>query len=499
MDALKTRVWGLCLAVSLCAAACGDDDGGDKATPGATTPAVSVDDAYGNVSVSIKGGTADVIVNADADAAISVSCSASWLTVMKGLSSTKGEVKYKVTCQPNDTDERREAEVIFSCEGSADTIVVSQSCVHMPSDAKTIVGNIFAGINIGNTMEVPGGETLWGNPKVYAVYVAGLKSLGFNAVRIPCAWHSYAGPAPSYEIDADWLARVAEVVGYCIDNDMYVVLNSHWDTGWLEDNIFDSGMEEQIVAEQTAIWRQVAEVFVDTDEHLLFAGCNEPGMNETSSGGEKWDGAAVARIVRYEQAFIDAVRASGGNNSLRCLVVQGLGTDISETYKSMDAFPADPANRLIAEVHFYEPYQFALMEEDASWGNVFWYWGEGNHKEGSAHNPAWDCEEDYVVTQFAKMKQKFVDNGIPVIVGEYSTRIQEAATRSDKTEEFDNELHRKSRAYYNRVVTRTAKDNGCAPFYWETGGEINRKDGSAINQYAIDGIMAGAGEGAYPW
>lgn len=504
MCVAKTAMWRLCLllSASLGLSACGDDD--DKATSGGNVPpggaasGVSIDDAYGNVAVGIKGGTADVIVTAEADVALTVSCSASWLSVSKGLSSSKGELKYKVTCEPNDTDHRREAEVIFSCEGFADTVVVSQPCVYMPSDAKALVGKIFAGVNIGNTMEVPTGETGWGNPKVSAEYVAGLKKLGFNAVRIPCAWHSYAGPAPAYALDAEWLARVKEVVGYCIDNDMYVLLNSHWDTGWLEDNIFDAGLEEQIAAEQSAIWSQVAEVFVDTDEHLLFAGCNEPGMNETSSGGKKWDEAAVARVVRYEQAFVDAVRASGGNNSLRCLVVQGLGTDIAETHDRMDVFPSDPANRLIVEVHFYEPYQFALMENDASWGKVFWYWGEGNHKDGSAHNPTWG-EESHIESQFAKMKKQFVDNGIPVIVGEYSTRIQTADKRSDKSEEFDNELHRASRAYYNRVVTRTAKNNGCAPFYWETGGDVSRADGSAINQYAIDGIMEGAGEGVYPW
>lgn len=495
----KTAMWRLCLplAASLSLSACGDDD--DNAPSGGTAPVVSIDEAYGNISVGIKGGTADVVVNADADVSLSVSCSASWLSVSKGLSPNKGELKYRVTCEPNGTDERRLAEVIFACEGFADTIVVSQPCVYMPSDAKTLVGKIFAGVNIGNTMEVPTGETGWGNPKVNAAYVAGLKKLGFNAVRIPCAWHSYAGPAPAYDIDADWLARVKEVVGYCVDNDMYVLLNSHWDTGWLEDNIFDAGLEEQIVAEQSAIWSQVAEAFVDTDEHLLFAGCNEPGMNETSSGGKKWDEAAVARVVRYEQAFVDAVRASGGNNSRRCLVVQGLGTDIAETYDRMGVLPDDPADRLIVEVHFYEPYQFALMEEDASWGKVFWYWGKENHKPGSAHNPTWG-EESHVESQFAKMKRQFVDNlGVPLIVGEYSTRVQSAEKRSDKSEEFDDDLHRASRAYWNRVVTRTAKNNGCAPFYWETGGDVSRADGSAINQYAIDGIMEGAGEGVYPW
>ncbi|WP_289464286.1 cellulase family glycosylhydrolase, partial [Klebsiella pneumoniae] len=93
-------------------------------------------------------------------------------------------------------------------------------------------------------------------------------------------------------------------------------------------------------------------------------------MNETSSKGKKWtDAEAVARVVEYEQTMIDAVRATGCNNAKRTLIVQGLGTSIAETNDHMIALPTDAAeDRLMVEVHFYEPFQFALMEEDASWG-----------------------------------------------------------------------------------------------------------------------------------
>ena len=201
--------------------------------------------------------------------------------------------------------------------------------------------------------------------------------------------------------------------------------------------------------------------------------------------------------MEYEQTFIDAVRATGGRNALRCLVFQGLGTDIANTYTYMKTYPTDVAkDRLIAEVHYYEPYQWALMENDASWGKVFYYWGKDNHKSGSNHNPTWG-EESWVSEQFGKMKTQFVDNGIPVIIGEFSSRIQ--STGCDSSEAIDQELHQKSRAYFNEVVTREAKNNGCAPFYWETGTEINRNTGAVITQYAIDGLMKGAEEGTYPW
>lgn len=373
----------------------------------------------------------------------------------------------------------------------------------MPSDAKTLIAKINVGINIGNTMECNNSndeqaETAWGNPLVNEDYIKGLKALGFNAIRIPCAWHSHIIDAASYTISPAWLQRVKTVVNYCIANDLYVVLNSHWDTGWLEDNIFDSSKRASILAEQKAIWTQIANTFIDFDEHLIFAGSNEPGMNEVSAG-KSWstDASAIARLIEYEQAFIDAVRTTGGNNALRCLIFQGLGTDISNTCNYMSSLPTDNVeNRLIAEVHFYDPYQWTIMSEDADWGKTFYYWGSENHKDGSGHNPTWG-EEAWVDQQMSLMKSNFVDKGIPVIIGEFSSRIQ--TTGSDASEPIDAELHQKSRAAYNLYVTKTAKNNGCAPFYWETGSDINRTDGTAKNQYAIDALLSGAQQGVYPF
>ena len=452
------------------------------------------------ISVGPNSQEVSIVVNANAEP--SFSSSASWLT-KQSLAQADGKYTIVVSVARNLVAEARTGSVVLANDGGSVTVGIEQAAGvddgdAMQSSATELISKIKVGINIGNTMECPSGEGAWSGSKVTPAYVAGLKALGFNAVRIPCAWHSYISDTKTYAIKESWMSRVKEVVDYCLGNDMYVVLNSHWDTGWLEDNIFNTAKQTAIIAEQKAIWTQVANAFKDYDEHLIFAGCNEPGMNETSSGGKKWDADAVARLVKYEQTFIDAVRATGGNNAKRCLVFQGLGTDIASTAESMSDIPTDPAGRLIAEIHYYEPYQWALMEQDAGWGKVFWYWGEDNHKSGSDHNPDWG-EEQWAKDQFAKMKKKFVDNGIPVIVGEFSSRIQTAATRDDKTEEFDEELHKKSRAYYNEVIVREAKNSGCAPFYWETGGEINRTDGTAKNQYAIDGLMRGAEDGQYPF
>ena len=457
-----------------------------------------------SVGAPASASTLTVTVKANAAPTFSAGDNA-WISSAAPVDNGDGSYSFVLTLAQNVLSSVRTGAVTITNGNATVTVTISQeagsgaSTVEM-ADAKTIIASIYTGINIGNTMECPkekGGEGAWSGAKVNEAYIAGLHDLGFNAVRIPCAWHSYTSGS-DYKIDATWMARVKEVVTWCVNYDMYVVLNSHWDTGWLEDNIFSSAVEKSVLAEQKAIWTQIANAFKDFDGHVIFAGCNEPGMNETSSGGKSWkdDATALTRLVEYEQAFIDAVRATGGNNAKRCLVFQGLGTDISSTYDYMTTIPTDVVeDRLIAEVHYYEPYQWALMETDASWGKVFFYWGKDNHKTGSNHNPTWG-EESWVTDQFNKMKTKFVDNGIPVIIGEYSARIQTSSTDS---EEFDKDLHNKSRAYYNEVIAREAKNRGMATFYWETGSDVNRTNGTAKNAYAIDGIMKGAASGNYPW
>lgn len=390
--------------------------------------------------------------------------------------------------------EERTGTISFTLGTVTEEVTVKQAAGSLPdigmeSDAKTLASKMYAGINIGNTLEVPNGQNWGNNATVSEAYIKGLKTLGFNAVRIPCAWSSHAD-ATTYEIDAEWLNKVADAVNLCLINDMYAIVNIHWDGGWLEDNII-SGYSEAINTKQKTLWTQIATKFKDYDEHLLFAGCNEPGMNETSSNDALMTVTAKQTIMKYEQTFVDAVRATGGNNATRCLIVQIPATRISAGLSDF-SMPTDVVSgRLMVEAHFYDPYQFCLMEEDANWGKVFWYWGTANHVNGSEHNATSGSEENYVQEQFQKMKETFVDAGYPVIIGEYSAMKRTVSENQEK--------HNASRAYWNEVVTREAKSHGIVPFYWETNGDINRSTGEAKEKYAIDGIMKGAAAGNYPY
>ena len=422
-----------------------------------------------------------------------ITCNDTWIT-RAATKANMAEATYTFNIDVNYAATGRAGSITFTLGTLTETVSVEQAghaydWTGMNSDAVTLAKQMYAGINIGNTLESPNSETGWGNPRVSKAYVDGLKAAGFNAVRIPCAWDSHIINQETHEIDPAWLDRVSEVVGYCRANEMYAIVNIHWDGGWLEDNIL-GGVDNAISQKQHALWTQIANKLNVYDEYLLFAGCNEPGMNETSAAGvvEPED---IRTIMAYEQTFVDAVRATGGNNATRCLIVQTPSTRISDAVSgTFDVPQDDAANRVLVEAHFYEPYNFCLMEEDASWSNAFWYWGAPNHVEGSEHNPTWG-EEDHVLSQFGLLKTHFVDRGIPCIIGEYD------AMRRTVSE--NQAAHDASRAYWNEVVTREAKNHGIVPFHWETGSEIDRSTGAVTDPGVINGIMQGAAEGSYPF
>ena len=332
------------------------------------------------------------------------------------------------------------------------------------------------GINIGNTMEATGGETSWGAELVNREYVHGLLAAGFDAVRIPCSWNIYMDD--QNVIDAKWLNRVYEVVGYCIDEGMYVLLNDHWDDGWLENDI-PNGYKEEKAKRLTAMWKQISEKMAEFDQRLMFAGLNEPNAESDN---------AIRTLVKYEQVFVDAVRATGGNNADRILVVQAPNTSLELAMNENFTLPNDPTpDRIMVETHFYGPYQFTLMEQDADWGKTFWFWGKDNHVEGSDRNSTWG-EEDWVREQCQLMYNRFTVKGVPTIMGEYGCMVRSELKGGNYWD-----LHQKSRRDWSECVVRESKLAGCVPFNWDTpGGIVHRHDGHITDQAMVDAIANGA-------
>ncbi len=353
----------------------------------------------------------------------------------------------------------------------------------MTSDAVALSTQIKAGYNIGNTMEAIGGETNWGNPAITPQQIQLIKQSGFSAVRLPVSWDQYANQTTAKISDA-WLARVKQVVQYCVDNGLYVIVNIHWDGGWLDNNITTQA-QATVNAKQKAYWEQIATTLRDFDEHVIFAGANEPPVDTA---------AKMSILLSYHQTFINAVRSTGGRNAYRTLVVQGPSTDIDKTYNLMNTMPTDTvARRLMAEVHYYTPYQFTLMQADESWGVQAYYWGNGYHSAtDTTRNATWGEEAD-LNALYAKMKQKFVDQGIPVVIGEFG-----AIRRSTTLSGADLQLHLNSRAYFLNYASRQAVANGMMPFYWDNGvmgnngfALFNRQTNTVFDQQSLDALVRG--------
>ena len=153
----------------------------------------------------------------------------------------------------------------------------------------------------------------------------------------------------------------------------------------------------------------------------------------------------------------------------------------------MEELPVDPAGEgyMMAEIHYYDPYQYTIMEKDESWGKVSWFWGTEFHKEGSDRNATWG-EEDWMLSQFEKMKKQFVDKGIPVIIGEYGAYPESHYANLQTAE--DKELIKASRVHFYECVSQYAAETGLMPFVWDTGELIDRNNGSVKNQSIIDAI-----------
>jgi endoglucanase len=307
------------------------------------------------------------------------------------------------------------------------------------------------GINLGNTLEALPTETSWGAPLTTQATMDGFKAAGFNSVRIPAAWFAHADAQD--RIDPKWMARVRQVVDYALKAGLIAILNTHWDGGWLNHTSYEK--QPELNRRLAGLWTQIANAFRDCDERLVFAGTNEVGMESLSTPPTQ-EYADVQNS--FNQTFVTTVRATGGNNAGRFLVVQGYNTNIGHTLKHA-VMPKDSVpDRLMMEVHYYDPYDFTLNGK-----SKVWQWG-ANAKDPKA-TQTW-ADEPWVEKEFGALNERFVRQGIPVLIGEYGA--------------YPKKRYPGMRAYVHdwiRVVTSSMRRHGIVPIWWDTGGLIDRRTG----------------------
>jgi endoglucanase len=300
------------------------------------------------------------------------------------------------------------------------------------AEVAQLMGN---GINLGNTMEAYGHsslgtdaevtdyETCWGQPVTTQESISGMKAAGFDTIRIPVAWTNMMNfEEGDYTIAKAYLDRVEEIVNYARNEDMYVIINDHWDGGWW--GMFGSASEETRDAAMelyTSMWTQIAERFKDYSDYVIFESANEElgyRLNDTDiaeDSGTLSDEECYEVANEINQAFVDTVRATGGNNEQRFLLIAGFGTDIANTVKQAFVMPEDSAeNKLLISVHYYDPSGYCINSSISSWGT----------------------KDDYddMNRMLAKM-QKFSTQGIGVIIGEYGV-LMEDGNRKDGMEDY---------------------------------------------------------------
>lgn len=448
-------------------------------------------DGYAAPEVKADGETLEIPVLATGEYTATVSDT--WMEIVPAPVRGLVESKVYVKVAANYRAEAREGSVTIALDSDdtqSVTVAIKQAATastgQCDETAFQTAANISMAINIGNTLEAIGGETAWGAAKINADYIRSIRESGFDAVRLPVAWYNHSDKN-TLKIDESWMNRVDEVVQLCIANGLYVFMNIHWDEGWMELNIDSYSPDVDRI--QRELWTQIADRFKDYDKHLVFCGANEAGQDTQASADA---------LKAYMQTFIDVVRASGSNNANRVLVVQSPGTDIDRAVKYCAGnLPKDKvADRMMLEVHCYDPSDFTILQNDGEWGansKVRYFWGQDYHT-GTDRDCTWG-EENHIDTQMQKLKANFVDKGIPVIIGEFG-----CGRRRSFVATIDEPKHRASRCYYHSYIVKSAKTNGAVPFLWDTPNEMfNRQTGAVIDPDNLAAIQQGAANGKYPY
>ncbi len=347
------------------------------------------------------------------------------------------------------------AAVIFCTSTGCDTPLFTKD---KPLTASETAMRMGMGLNLGNTMEayeatdcdktyyewipVIGDdrpidyETCWGAVETTQEVINGIKAEGFDTVRIPVFWGNMMANDGTYTINDEYIARVKEIVEYCCNADLYAVINIHH----FDEFIIRRNSDDECVEIFTNLWTQIAEYFKDCPYTVVFEGYNEYlGGNRFDENGElselsEAEGFAMTNTLN--QTFVDAVRATGGKNAERVLIVSGYWTNIDKTTSPEFVMPTDiVADRLMVSVHYVD--------------NMM-YW---TNRIGG------DDWVKYIDDQIGKLRAAFSDRNIPVFVGETSVNYP----RSN----FDRNAGYSKSPECVDYVLRMLLINGFVPVIWD--------------------------------
>ncbi len=469
--------------------ACSEDN---TPAPPAADPYIKIDDTLlaDGITMPYTAGKKQISLQTNIDELDVASSNGEWCSASLTDNKFDDYRTIEIAALENNTGARREATVKIEGSGIARTIRVAQAAkpeeqpikpeppVQPAGEALKFAKSMGMGWNLGNQMDAysnnVSSETVWGNRKATQALFDKLAETGISTVRIPVTWLGHIGEAPSYTIDASWLDRVQELVGYAEKAQLKAIINIHHDGAdskhWL--NIKDAAKDPQLnsrIKEQiTAMWTQIADRFKDKGDFLIFEAFNEIHDGKWGWGDNRTDGGKQYRTLNeWNQAFVDAVRAAGGGNASRYLGIPAYCTDPELAVNHL-VMPTDVTpDRLLVSVHYYAPTEFSLEDKFSEWGHT-----------GAAGKKATWGDEQHVKDIFGKLKTRFIDRGIPVYIGETGC-VHRSTIRSESF-----------RKYYLEYVCKAAREYGMPAIYWDNGsrnagrecsGILDHGDGSYIN------------------
>ena len=429
----------------------------------------------------------------------------SWITYTDGTFN-KYSITVGLTVAANDSYAERSVDVTVTSTGASPVkfTVKQEGKPVIPdpepgsNDAWKLAEKLGLGWNMGNQFdgyyngswagdkEGYPDEAVWqpaGSKATQATF-NGVKAAGFTSVRIPVSWLRMIGPAPDYTLDETWMNRVYEVVGYAHNAGLNVIINTHHDENhgvnntyqWLDikNAVNNAALNTAIKAEIKAVWTQIARRFADCGDWLILE-----GFNEINDGGWGWsddfrkDPTRQCNILNeWNQVFVDAVRATGGNNTTRWLGVP--------TYAANPAFaaylkmPSDPANRLMLSVHFYDPSDYTIGDAQYSdWGHT-----------GAAGKKAASGDEEHVKQIFGQLRDNYVNKNIPCYLGEFGCSMR--AKTDTRAWAFY--------LYYMEYVVKAARSYGLPCFVWDNGGNGAGKEQHGYIHHGTGNYLGNGGE-----
>ena len=347
-------------------------------------------------------------------------------------------------------------------------------------DAYDIVHDMGIGINLGNTLDAVAGwlngggtvedyETAWGAPVTTQEMITGMKKAGFHSIRIPVAWSNLMKDDGTYTINEDYFNRVETVMNYAFNAGMYAIVNIHYDGGWWAR--FGSKTESertQAMVKYKAMWTQIANRFNEYSDHLIFEAANEE-LGERLNSTDDYAGSGYftntddlyKQVTAINQAFVDTVRGTGGNNASRFLLIAGYNTDIAKTCDERYVMPTDTIDgHMMISVHYYSPATYCTVDDpDNSWG----------------YRDSWGTEDDIAEMKdtLNLMRINYVNKGIPVIIGEYGVI---AGKNSDGT------THRKDgRDVFISTICEYALTHGMCPVLWDINEIYSRASNTIVH------------------